>query len=344
MHKLIRCRSPLSRSHLIPLVAFATLLAGCQAAERPVAPLLDERRSDDDGLKGKIAFHSGRDGDSEIFVMNADGTEQTQLTHNDTWEFDPVWSPNGKQLAYISFPADFNGPPVIVVMNADGTGITQLTDNTSRNQNPIRSPDGKQIAFASNRDGDPEIYIMDADGSNVRRLTTNAFVLQISAWSPNGKQIAFSNYRDYALYGDKGDLEISFVNVDGTGITQITNNTDDDAGDHASWSPDGKLFTFSRRAGNFFGGGNYNIFVMNADGTNARQLTGLVGDASNNDNSVWSPNGKRLAFNSTRDGNEEIYTMKLDGSDQRNLTHNASFDAAPGWASGKVRSGEDEKD
>ncbi len=72
---------------------------------------------------------------------------------------------------------------------------------------------------------------------------------------------------------------------------------------------------------------------MNADGTNARRLTGLSGDASVNDDSVSSPNGKRAAFNSTRDGNDEVFTMKPDGSDLRNLTRSASNDADPGWTS-----------
>lgn len=230
-------------------------------------------------------------------------------------------------------------------MNADGAGIGQLTDNDTRNGFPMWSPDGKQLAFVGNHNGADDIYIIDADGSNVRRLTTIAFVASVTAWSPSRKQIAFSGYRDCVLYGGAGDLEIYFANVDETGITQVTDNNVDDAGDHASWSPEGKLFTFCcRLVGNFFTGGNDNIFVMNSDGTNARQLTGLGGDTANNDNSVWSPNGKLPAFNSTRDGSEEVYTMKLDGSDRRNVTHNASFDAAPGWTSGKVRSGEDEND
>ncbi len=305
-------------SQLIPLVAFATLLAACQGTDRPLAPSLDQRSSDDDGLKGRIVFHSGHDGDiAQILVMNADGTDQTHLTHSADYKFDHIWSPNGKRIAYLSFAA-INGNQQIFVMNADGTGITPLTDDKSQNGQSAWSPDGKQIAFHSNRDGTDDLYIMNADGSNVRRVTTNAFVAVVCSWSPNGKQIAISSYRDYILYGGSGDLEIFFVNTDGTGMTQITDNNDDDAGDHASWSPDGKLFTFSRRAGNAFGGGKYNIFVMNADGTHARQLTGLGGDASVNDTSVWSPNGKRIAFNSTRDGDEEVYTMKLDGSDLRN--------------------------
>ncbi len=335
--------SPLALSHLIPVVALATLLAGCQGAERPLAPSLDGprlNRSADHSLNGKIVFHSGRDGDAEVFVMNADGTEQTQLTHNDTWEFDPTWSPNGKLIAYNSFPADFNGDPEIFVMNADGTGVTQLTDNNAFDFGSIWSPNGKHIAFNSNRDGAYDIYVMNADGSNVRRLTTNAYVVGVTAWSPNGKQIAFISYRDYVLLGAAGDLEIFVMNADGTGITQLTDNNVDDEGDHAGWSPNGKLFSFSSRRD----GGDLDIFVMNANGTGVRQLTGIGGDFADDDDSFWSPDGKNLAFHSTRDGDEDIYTMKLDGSDVRQLTDSPSFDGVPVWASGKIRSGEHEEE
>ena len=116
---------------------------------------------------GKIAFESDRDGDLEIFVMNADGTGVTQLTNNDADDWHPVWSPNGKQIA---FQGDRDGDDEIFVMNADGTGGTQLTDHDADDWGPVWSPNGKQIAFQSDRYGDDEIFVMDADGSNVVSL------------------------------------------------------------------------------------------------------------------------------------------------------------------------------
>jgi Tol biopolymer transport system component len=338
-------------SRFVPLIALGVLLAGCQGAERPLAPSLHGPQfshSPESGLKGKITFHSNRDGDFEVFVMNADGTQQTQLTHNDSHEFDPAWSPNGKQILFNSFPADFSSDGEIFVMNADGTGIVQLTDNDAHDFGTTWSPSGKEIAFVSNRDGADDAYVMNADGSGVRRLTTNAYVVGVTAWSPNGKQIAFISYRDYVLFGSLGDLEIFVMNADGTGITQLTNNTVDDEGDHAGWSPNGKLFSFSsRRVGadlDIFGG-DLDIFVMNADGTGVRQLTGIDGDAAEDDDSFWSPNGKQLAFHSTRDGDEEIYVMNVDGSGVTQLTFNTGFaDGVPVWIGGKLRSGENGDD
>lgn len=344
MREKLHTRPPLESMvlRLIPLLAILALFAGCQGAERSLAPSLNGPQfshSPGSGLKGKIVFHSSRDGDFEVFVMNADGSEQTQLTHNDSHEFDPAWSPNGKRIVFNSVASDFSGDLEIFVMNADGTGIVQLTNNEAQDFGTTWSPNGKQIAFVSNRDGADDAYVMNADGSGVRRLTTNAYVVGVTAWSPNGKQIAFISYRDYVLLGPGGDLEIFVMNADGTGITQLTDNEFDDEGDHAGWSPNGKLFSFSSRRPR---GSDLDIFVMNADGTGVRQLTG-IDDVADDDDSFWSPNGKQLAFHSTRDGDEEVYIMKSDGSGVIQLTHNNGiFDAVPTWTAGKLRSGDNE--
>jgi TolB protein len=334
--KVVRCA--------IPLFAVAVLLAGCQGADRSLAPSLSgpqfSRSSGGEG-EGKIAFHSNRDGDFEIFVMNADGTGQTQLTHNESNEFDPMWSPNGKKIGFSSLPFNFDRSEIFV-MNANGTGIVQLTNSGPGvyDFGPIWSPDGKRIAFKSNRDGAEDIYSMNPDGSGVTRLTTNAFVLGLTAWSPDGKQIAFSSYLDFVLLGDdKGDLEIFVMKADGSKITRLTDNSVNDEGDHAGWSPDGKLFLFTSRRD----GGDYDIFVMKANGTGVRQLTGVGGDGGvDDDDSFWSPDGKQIAFHSTRDGDEEIYVMNADGSGVTQLTFNAFSDGVPAWVRAKTGSGENE--
>jgi Tol biopolymer transport system component len=224
-------------------------------------------------------------------------------------------------------------------MNADGTGTVQLTDNDAFDFGPIWSPDGRRIAFVSNRDGADDVYTMNPDGSGVRRLTTNAYVNVVTAWSPDGRQIAFSSYRDYVGQTDgSGDLDLFVMNASGRGTPiALTNNDVDDEGDHAGWSPDGKLFLFSSRRA----GGDLDIFVMRPDGSHVTQLTGTAGagDAGvDDDDSFWSPDGRHIAFHSTRDGDEEVYVMEADGGGVVQLTHNTGFnDAVPVWAKGKVR-------
>jgi len=123
------------------------------------------------GANGKIAFISNRDGDFEIFVMDADGADQDQLTDNTALDYSPVWSPDGSKIAFIS---DRDGDYEIFVMDADGADQDQLTDNTAVDYRLVWSPDGSKIAFESDQDGDWEIFVMDADGADQDQLTDNA--------------------------------------------------------------------------------------------------------------------------------------------------------------------------
>ena len=118
------------------------------------------------GPNGQIVFVSLRDGNHEIFVMNADGSDQTNLSNNDANDFNPTWSPDGEKIAFTSDRE--NGNFDIYVMNAaDGSGQTRLTDNPGDDFNPTWSPDGEKIAFRSFRDSteqsdNEDIYVMNA--------------------------------------------------------------------------------------------------------------------------------------------------------------------------------------
>ena len=228
-----------------------------------------------------IAFESDRDGDPEIYVMNADGSDIVQLTNNNKWNQGPAWSPDGRRIAFSSYGS-------IYVMNADGSDVVQLTSYRGIDVDPAWSPDGRRIAFTSDRDGDYGIYVMNADGSGVIRFTNNYFDGH-PAWSPDGRPIAFESNRD-------GDWEIYVMNADGSNVVQITNN----GGGHPAWSPDGRRIAFHSNRD-----GVTHIYVMNADGSNVVQLTNKGGRFP-----AWSPDGRRIAFNDW-DGDEDIYVMEV---------------------------------
>lgn len=269
-------------------------------------------RTQTPGSLGRIAFVSESDGNDEIYVMNANGSNVTRLTNNTAKDDYPAWSPDGQQMA---FTTARDGNDEIYRMNADGSDLARLTNNTANDYYPAWSPDGQQIAFSSDRDGKSEIYVMNTDGSGVTRLTNNLEDDYFPAWSPDGQQIAFSSNRT-------GNDEIYVMHADGSGLTRLTNNIATNY--FPAWSPDGKRITFTTNRD-----GNYEVYVMNADGTG---VTNLTNNSAYDYHPVWSPDGQRIAFESDRDHNFEIYAMNADGSAMTNLTNNSADDHQPAWS------------
>lgn len=130
---------------------------------------------------GRIAFYSDRDGQSGIYVMNADDSGVTRLTNESIADCALSWSPDGTRIV---FRSERDGNYEIYVMNADGSGQTNLTNSPATDVNPSWSPDGTRIAFQSDRDGNDEIYVMNADGSGVTRLTDNPAYDGEPSWGP----------------------------------------------------------------------------------------------------------------------------------------------------------------
>jgi len=299
----------LTKTQILCYYAYSPLYLGDELTRSTLLPLSVC------GGDTKIAFESNRDGNPEIYVMNADGSNPVNLTQNPAYDSIPVWSPDGTKIAFIS---DRDGNNEVYVMNTDGSNPINLSQNPGTDENPVWSPDGTKIAFFSNnRDGNDEIYVMNADGSNPVNLTQNPAIDVTPVWSPDGTKIAFVSKRD-------GNTEIYVMNANGTNPVNLTQNPGHD--DSPIWSPDGAKITFiSDRDGNL------EIYAMNANGSNPVNLSQNSGyDA----NPIWSPNGKKIAFISFRDGNEEIYVMNADGSNPVRLTQNPGRqDRLPVWSS-----------
>ena len=137
---------------------------------------------------------------SDVFIVNVDGSAPTNLTDDNGWDGSPSWSPDGRRIA-------FGSSRDIYMMNADGSGVTQLTDDPSSDSQPSWSPDGRRIAFLSNRDGDYNIYVMNADGSSQTQLTDfPGYIVRLN-WSPDGQHIAFQ------VNSDDSGMDIYLINV-----------------------------------------------------------------------------------------------------------------------------------
>lgn len=256
----------------------------------------------------RIAFNSERDGNSEIYIMDAFGGGLKRLTDDPAYDAWPAWSPDGAQIAFMS---DRSGNPDIYVMDADGGNLRQLTTHSANDIWPEWSPDGTRIAFPSRRDGNFEIYVINADGSNLQRLTNTASVEDFPAWSPDGKQIVFSR--------SEGNDGTYVMDADGSGERKLL----DFRIFEPCWSPDGGRIVFGSDHEGFRG-----IYVVDADGSHLQRLS----DTRLGENCpCWSPDGMRIVFVSWRDGDGEIYVMDADGGNRKKLTSNRVEDEFPAW-------------
>ena len=213
-------------------------------------------------------FTSLRDGNTEIYVMNADGSGQQRVTNNSSHDEAPVFSPDGSKIAFASnMDAPVACPGTartvacepyteIYVMDVDGSNVTRLTDNAALDIFPMFSPDGAKIAFNSRRDGNTELYVMNTDGSEQTRLTNRPGGDSQPSWSPDGRKIAWRS-------SPVGPIEIGDIwvmNADGTEPIQLTDDPGDDL--RPTWSPSGTKIAFrSLRVP------NGDIYRMKADGS-----------------------------------------------------------------------------
>jgi Tol biopolymer transport system component len=238
---------------------------------------LTEVRADDaqsawspDGRR--IAFKSRRNGNNELYVMNADGSDETRVTNSfRVSEGQPFWSPDGRRLLFrktpdnpISQDADIWQIDVDPVNPAPRAVLERAGDE----RYPSYSPDGSKIVFRGDTDlvdhsGDEELYVMDADGANIVQLTDNAVFDSAPAFSPDGTKLAFESARDS---GDPLKLDIYVMNADGSDVRRLTADPSHDEG--PIWSPDGTKIAFTSERG-----GSSDIWVMDAEGGGVRRLT-----------------------------------------------------------------------
>jgi len=260
---------------------------------------------------GKIVFASYRDGNSELYSMNYDGSNLTRLTNNDSDEGAPDWSPDGTKII---FSSDRDGQAEIYIMDADGSGQTRLT-TMGGCVSPQWSPDGTRIAFIMIQDYINLIYTMNPDGTGLFQVTQPSHGAESPSWSPDGTRVAFLSYFDSVIYA---------INTDGSNLTPLFASN---GIAYFAWSPDGERLALSMGVPPHY---NFDLYVYNMATATLSRVTNTT---LNHNSADWSPDGNYLVTHSNRDdiSNFEIYTLTATGYRITKLTDDASGDLEPDW-------------
>ncbi len=242
----------------------------------------------------------------EIWTIHSDGTNRRVLTNSpDLLKGWPTWSPDGTEIAF----ATHEGIGTLYLMDAEGSNLTVLKKDYDSSTRPAWSPDGKKIAYG----GTLFIMIFDIRTGKVEAVRVPAHHLSGStirdvAWSPDGHQFAFAaKIIDQA--GNSQARDVYVINIDGTGLQQLTQHRAED--NAPAWSPDGQKIAFVSYRNVIEGG----IFLMNADGSNIEELT-----SSGEDYPSWSSDGTQLACTAHRGTNVHIGIMNVNGNDLKLIT------------------------
>jgi TolB protein len=300
-----------ARTSYAALAAVWLALAGAAAAGVERGPVA--------GGPAVLAFASDRDGDSELYLIRADGRGLRKLTSNRAGDYGPAWSPDGRRIAFAS---NRRGDDDVYVIGADGRGLKRLTRHPGHEFSPAWSPDGRWIAFVRLTRAGATVLVMDADGGAVTRLSpkpVRGYGSYSPDWSPDGRLIVFSSSHATPENG-----ELYAARPDGTGLRRLT---DTKGGVHVlgddgtpSFSPDGRRIAFGSNRTN-----DNELWLMNANGTRQHRLAGVP--RADDGDPGWSADGSRLAFTSRTAGGAWVYVVGADGTGLRRLTAGAE----PAW-------------
>lgn len=274
-------------------------------------------------LSEKILFVSTRNEDADIYMMDPDGSNQMNLTNHPSHDYDPEWSPDGNRIVFVS---ERDGTADIYTMNLDGSDLIRLTypvnpsdpgDGRNIDRSPHWSPDGSEIVFNSLRDNFNDIWLMNADGSTQRKLNLPFGAHAYPKWSPDGNKIVFAS-----MLAGEGHFDIYKVNRDGTDLQRLSNDPSVDVMPCFNFNGDKIAFVSTRD-------NNYDIWIMNADGSDKVNLTSL--EAFGLYFPSWSPEGEKITYASGYNFDYNgIWIMNSDGSNKIRILSDNSTN--PAWS------------
>lgn len=267
----------------------------------------------------EILFLSSRDGNYEVYKVDSDGANLTRLTNTDADEFDARWSPDGQTILY-----ERNGQ--LWLMDNDGANQRYLLNG----RHGAFSPDGTKIAYSAYSgliDGGYNLYVYNLTTKKSTEIYASVGNNEHPDWSPDGQKIVFRN--NFFMNGGSQKYIVK-VNADGTDAVTLT-HVNSDTNQYAwanspEWSPDGTQILYHYYDKSIFP--DYEIYVMNADGTGQKRLTFDSNNTMANCWAVWSPSGEMIAFRSGSPGG--IYIMNSDGT-QKKMFMNTGYSYPSDW-------------
>ncbi len=272
------------------------------------------------GMRGvastEISYVSTRDGNTEIYVMAADGSRQRRATNNGSINNFPDWAPNGEGILYTSYRQQ-NRPFLFLSSrgrNRPGRLLKRLGGKRAEYRG-VFSPSGNRIALVMSELGQgPEIYTVRPDGRSLKRLTRSRAIEIAPAWSPDEKRIAFVSDRS-------GSPQVYVMDVDGSNQKRLTFQGSYNT--HPAWSPDGRWVAYETRIG-----GQFDIWLIDPDG---QVNFPLIDHPRSDESPTWAPNSRKLAFSSGRRGRADIYVVDVNGENVRRLTRGSGENTSPSW-------------
>lgn len=279
------------------------------ASDQIVAALTGKRGIADT----KIAFANNSTRYKEIYMVDYDGENLQQLTHDKSIALLPRWSKDGR-IFYTTYK--YRNPDIFAIDLRAGK-IAPIIIRGGLSLIGGVSPDGKALAFTSSGGTTPSIYIYDLENHTKRRLSNKSSVDGSPSYSPDGKYITFVSNR-------AGNPQIYVMEL-ATGETRpLTKKFN--WSDSPQWSPTGEWIVFSGREAPYH---PMDIFLVDLTGTQLRRLTT---DAGSNEDPTWSPDGRFIAFTTTRNGKRQLYMMDMDGSAPHLLADLPGNSFTPHWS------------